>query len=1115
MSSNFKTSFSSLIYAILMTMILSCNQSSPLNEKVELKSSKILVFSKTKGFRHESIRAGADALYKLGKENGFEVDTTEDASSFDDQNLSTYSAVIFLNTTQNVLNADQQVAFERYIQAGGGFVGIHAAADTEYEWPWYNNLVGAYFASHPHQQHADIIVSDSTHPSTKHLPRVWNRFDEWYNYKSLYAGIKVIASLDESTYEGGDMGDSHPTAWYHDYDGGKAFYTGGGHTDESFSDQVFLKHLLGGIQSVMANGFLDYSKSYSVKAPEDNRFTKTVLANDLNEPMELIVAEDGRVFYTERAGKFYMYDPTTNKSSLLRDFPAKGVDKYLNGLIGVTLDPDFKNNNQLYVFYSSSTKEQLHQNISRFTIKGNKLDTTSEKIILQIPIEAEVSAHTGGSMAWDKYGNLYISTGDNTVPFGSDGYSPIDEGKERITFDAQRSSANTNDLRGKILRIHPEANGTYTIPEGNLFPKGTADTKPEIYVMGCRNPYRISVDMETSILYWGEVGPDAGGDAEHGPRGYDEFNQAKKAGNYGWPYFVGDNKAYHDSNFTTKAVGALFDDNGPINESPNNTGLKKLPPPTPAMIWYPYSGSKEFPILGSGGRCAMGGPVYHFNQELKNENRLPAYFDKALFVYDWMRNWVFAVRLDEQQNFDRIEPFMQINGDFRRPVDMEIAPDGRMYVLEYGSIYGIDNEDARLVRIDYNGGNRAPEAIITTNDTIGSIPYEVNLSGNKSRDLDDDAITYNWTIDGISISKESQVQYTFKNNGVHKAILKVTDKAGLSSTDTVEIKVGNTTPEIKINTQNNRTFFFEKSLPFDYQVAVQDKEDKTIDSAKLKITLNYIPKIAVSSSVIGHQQIDENFNLGKALIAGSDCNTCHQTDAVSVGPSFLKISERYAGDKTAVSKLANKIITGGNGIWGNDRAMSAHPQLTREDASEMVKYILSLTTRKDPQVLPTAGRIELKEHVGQPSTGRYFITASYTDKGGAASPLSTKKTLILRPALLQAEEADKKYNPQSEWDGITHLKHRSFLRYNEIDLTGLRSLSAFLGAEAADMKLSVRTDSLKGKEIALINIPNTGDHYKLRQVQVPLGHEGGQHNLFFIVLGGDGKQVGIDWMRFQ
>lgn len=1115
MSTILKNCINSVLVFSLITLVISCNQSGPLTEKVALKSTKVLVFSKTKGFRHESIRAGATAIYQLGEENGFAVDTTEDASWFTDKRLSEYSAVIFLNTTQNVLNADQQVAFERYIQAGGGFVGIHAAADTEYEWPWYNNLVGAYFASHPHQQNADIIISDSTHPSTKHLPKVWNRFDEWYNYKSLYAGIKVIASLDENSYEGGDMGDNHPTAWYHEYDGGKAFYTGGGHTDETFSDQVFMKHLLGGIQSVMAKDYLDFSKSYSVKAPEDNRFTKTVLANDLNEPMELIVSEDGRVFYTERAGKFYMYDPTTNKSKLLRDFPAKGVDKYLNGLIGVTLDPDFKNNNQLYVFYSSSTKDQLHQNISRFTMKGNELDTTSEKIILQIPIEGEVSAHTGGSLAWDKAGNLYISTGDNTVPFGSDGYAPIDEGKDRLTFDAQRSSANTNDLRGKILRIHPEPDGSYTIPEGNLFPKGTANTRPEIYVMGCRNPYRISVDMETSIVYWGEVGPDAGIDSDHGPRGYDEFNQAKKPGNFGWPYFVGDNKVYHDSNFTTKAVGALFDINGPINESPNNTGLKKLPPPTPAMIWYPYAGSNEFPKLGTGGRCAMGGPVYHYNKQLKNDNRLPDYYDKALFIYDWMRNWVFAVRLDDQQNYVRMEPFMQTNGDFRRPVDMEIAPDGRMYVLEYGSIYGIDNEDARLVRIDYNGGNRAPEAVISTNDTIGSAPYPVELNANKSRDLDEDEISYTWMIDNKKISNESQLKYTFEKNGIHQVILKVTDEDGLSSNDTINIKVGNTPPQVNIETSNNKTFFSEKVLPFNYQVSVKDKEDKTIDNSKLKVTINYIPKIAAANAVIGHQQIDENFNLGKSLIAASDCNTCHQTNAVSVGPSFVKISERYAGDKTAVSKLANKIITGGSGVWSDDRAMSAHPQLSREDAAEMVKYILSLNTQKEAQLLPASGRIELKEHVGQPATGRYFITATYTDNGGAASPLSTKETLILRPSVLQAEEADKKYNPQSEWDGITHLKHRSFLRYNGIDLTGLRSMSAYLGAEAANMKLSVRIDSLKGKEIALINIPNTGNHYKLSQVQVPLNHDGGQHDIFFIVLGGDGKQVGIDWMRVQ
>ena len=170
-------------------------------------------------------------------------------------------------------------------------------------------------------------------------------------------------------------------------------------------------------------------------------------------------------------------------------------------------------NNFIYFFYSSSTGDSLHQNISRFVLKGNALDTTSEKVIIKVPIDGEVSAHTGGSLAWDKNKNLYISTGDNTVPFESEGYAPIDERQRRLVYDAQRSAGNPNDLRGKILRIHPEADGSYTIPEGNLFAKGTAGTRPEIYVMGCRNPYRMSVDMETSIVYWGEVGPDAGEDS--------------------------------------------------------------------------------------------------------------------------------------------------------------------------------------------------------------------------------------------------------------------------------------------------------------------------------------------------------------------------------------------------------------------------------------------------------------------------------------------------------------------------------------------------------------------------------------------------------------------------
>jgi cytochrome c len=210
---------------------------------------RVLVFSKTKGFRHESIGVGKTALIALGKKNGFEVDTTEDAGLFNKKNLNRYKAVIFLSTTQDVLDSVQQVVFQKYIESGKGFVGIHAAADTEYEWPWYGQLVGAYFKSHPKTQEAKMIKVKSFGPSS--LPEVWTRVDEWYNYKNITNGLNVIYRLDESSYIGGENGDNHPIAWYHDFAGGRSFYTGLGHTKESYADNLFLAHVLSGIQYAM------------------------------------------------------------------------------------------------------------------------------------------------------------------------------------------------------------------------------------------------------------------------------------------------------------------------------------------------------------------------------------------------------------------------------------------------------------------------------------------------------------------------------------------------------------------------------------------------------------------------------------------------------------------------------------------------------------------------------------------------------------------------------------------------------------------------------------------------------------------------------------------------
>lgn len=215
------------------------------------KQPSVLIFSKTNGYRHQSIPAGIAAIKKLGEANKFTVEATEDSLAFTDANLSKYAAVIFLSPTMNVLGEAEQKAFENYIHKGGGFVGIHAATDCEYDWPWYVKMVGASFLSHPQQQVAKIIVKDKNNPSTKHLPAVWERKDEWYNFKNMNPDVHVLLAIDESSYTGGKNGDNHPMAWYHEYDGGRAFYTELGHTDESFSDPLYLQHLLGGIKYAM------------------------------------------------------------------------------------------------------------------------------------------------------------------------------------------------------------------------------------------------------------------------------------------------------------------------------------------------------------------------------------------------------------------------------------------------------------------------------------------------------------------------------------------------------------------------------------------------------------------------------------------------------------------------------------------------------------------------------------------------------------------------------------------------------------------------------------------------------------------------------------------------
>jgi cytochrome c len=440
----------------------------------------------------------------------------------------------------------------------------------------------------------------------------------------------------------------------------------------------------------------------SDKVNADGTITDTVV-----DPMELSVAKDGRVFYIERAGTVKVYEPTTKETTVIGKIPVfTGLE---DGLLGLTLDPNFLKNNWIYLYHSipETTKAEdgskAGENVvSRYTLKDGKIDMGSEKVILRVATQREQCCHSGGSLNFDSHGNLYLSAGDNTNPFASDGYSPHDRRPGHSPWSAEKSSANSNDLRGKVSRVHPEPDGTVTIPKGNLFPPGTPKTRPEIYTMGHRNPFRISIDQKNGYLYWGDVGPDAGGgNPNRGPAGFDEVNQARQAGFFGWPYFVADNKAYVFHDFEANTNGAPFDAMHPMNESPFNTGIKELPPAQPAFIYYPGSQSARFPVVnGGGGRTAMAGPVYYFDEKNPSPTKLPKEFDHTLFIYEWSRNWIIAVHLDENDKIAKMERFCD-KMTFKRPIDMELGPDGCLYVIEYGTNWG-NNQDTQIVRIEHH-----------------------------------------------------------------------------------------------------------------------------------------------------------------------------------------------------------------------------------------------------------------------------------------------------------------------------------------------------------------------------------------------------------------------------
>ncbi|MFF3286355.1 ThuA domain-containing protein [Streptomyces sp. NPDC003023] len=592
----------------------------------------------------------------------------------------------------------------------------------------------------------------------------------------------------------------------------------------------------------------DPEAAVSAAAEEFQQITLAKGGEETGEPMSLAVLPDRSVLHTSRSGELRMTDAAGN-TRVVGTVPVYSHDE--EGLQGVGLDPNFAQNRFIYLYYAppmdtpagdapnEGTAADFAEfdgvnRLSRFVLnQDGTLDNASEKKIIDIPATRGICCHVGGDIDFDAEGNLYLSTGDDSNPFASDGYTPIDDRPGRNpAYDARRTSGNTNDLRGKILRIKVNEDGSYSVPEGNLFAPGTEKTRPEIYAMGFRNPFRFSVDKKTGVLYVGDYGPDAGtADPKRGPGGQVEFARVTGPGNFGWPFCTGDNDPYVEYDFATKTSGATFDCANLKNTSPHNTGLVDLPPAQPA--WIPYDGG-SVPEFGSGSESPMGGPVYHYDAELDSPVKFPEAYDGDFFAGEFGRRWIKRIDTAEDGTVRSINP---VPWTGTQVMDMAFGPDGALYVLDYGTAWFGGDENAGLYRIENATGGRSPVAEASSNVTSGQAPLGVTFSSAGTTDADGDTLTYSWDFGDGATSTEANPTHTYTENGTYTATVTAKDTTGRTGSAGVHVVVGNTAPQVEVELPKDGALFeFGDDIPF--KVTVSDPEDGTIDCSKVKV--NYI-----------------------------------------------------------------------------------------------------------------------------------------------------------------------------------------------------------------------------------------------------------------------------------
>lgn len=695
---------------------------------------QVLLLTRTEGFRHDSIPVAIDWFEGLA-DDGVEVTATEETDAFTESGLEGFDVVAFVNTTGDVLDTDEQEVFQEWVEGGGAFVGVHAAADTEHDWEWYGDMVGGSFTSHPLLfQTAEVTNERPDHPATEHLDADFSFTEEWYSFdRNARHSSDVLLTIDESTAtyaHSGEpvteltMGEDHPVAWSRQQGDGRVFYTAMGHRAETWADPGFQRHLEAGIRWVA----------------EPGRYRRTVVTEDVDAPVAVEVAESGLVMWAERAGAVRVWDPTTGFVHDAGTVPTRVEGE--GGLMGLRLAADAAETGHLYVYATLPEDEEGGADgtdeddgagdgtttassapdggeavdigegvdpdgiddlveagavgtnaLMRVTLGPDcTLDLSDDAVEMLLEVPNQFTGHQAGDIQLMPDGTILVSTGDNTDNV-QDGYAPIGGTGVPETSDARRTSGNRDDLRGKVLRIAPDG----SIPDGNLSPADGSAGRPEVYLTGLRNPYRLAVHPDSGRIWFGDIGPDALTPGERGPQGFDELGTAAKPGDHGWPRCIAD-QAYREHDLGTGVTGDPFDCSDTV----------------PPVLAYDYT-SLVHPALGVGfrtdtdgevqllGRSMMAGPWYRPADDAPAA--LP--IGEALVLHEFARGLLLRAEVDDEgrlTDLRSIAPWAGIN----TPIDVEVAPDGALYVIEYGQWNDITAGQPAITRLEFSSTGRFP-----------------------------------------------------------------------------------------------------------------------------------------------------------------------------------------------------------------------------------------------------------------------------------------------------------------------------------------------------------------------------------------------------------------------